>query len=105
MFSNVIALQAMEPIAALLYEGCIFPTSDIKKIVNFSTSFLQKKVQNGQSHLVEIYWDFFELLSAYDILMCDGLTAFRNTLQGCNFRNSNFAAVSVASMKVLKLVF
>ncbi|EJW74341.1 hypothetical protein WUBG_14751, partial [Wuchereria bancrofti] len=71
----------MEPIASLLYESGIFPTNDVKKIANFSISYLQKKMQSGQDHLAEIYCDFFELLSAYDILMCDGLTAFRNTLQ------------------------
>ncbi|KAK6100644.1 hypothetical protein QQG55_1505 [Brugia pahangi] len=75
-------LKTMEPIASLLYESGIFPTNDIKKIANFSINYLQRKMQIGQDHLTEIYCDFFELLSAYDILMCDGLTAFRNTLQG-----------------------
>ncbi|VBB28589.1 unnamed protein product [Acanthocheilonema viteae] len=75
-------LKVMEPIALLLCESGIFPTNDITKIVNFSTSYLQKTIQNGRDHLAEIYCDFFELLSAYDILMCDGLSAFRNTLQG-----------------------
>ncbi|KAM3724474.1 Histone acetyltransferase Tip60 [Dirofilaria immitis] len=74
-------LKAMEPIASLLYESGIFPINDIKKLANFSISYLRKKLQKEQGHLAEIYCDFFELLSAYDILMCDGLTAFRNTLQ------------------------
>ncbi|VIO90091.1 Uncharacterized protein BM_BM12172 [Brugia malayi] len=74
-------LKTMEPIASLLYESGIFPTNEIKKIANFSINYLQRKIQSAQDHLTDIYCDFFELLSAYDILMCDGLTAFRNTLQ------------------------
>uniref|UniRef100_A0A0R3S690 Helicase ATP-binding domain-containing protein n=1 Tax=Elaeophora elaphi TaxID=1147741 RepID=A0A0R3S690_9BILA len=86
-------LKAMEPLACLLYEGGIFPINDVKKIANFSISYLQKKIQNGQDHLAEIYCDFFELLSAYDILMCDGLTAFRNTLQTLSTLSTTIAAI------------
>lgn len=72
----------MEPISSLLYENGVFPVNDVKKIANFSTSFLKQKIQNGRDYVAEVYCDFFELLSAYDILICDGLTAFKNTLQG-----------------------
>ncbi|CAG9537461.1 unnamed protein product [Cercopithifilaria johnstoni] len=101
-------LKAMEPIASLLCESGIFPTNDIKKIVNFSTSYLKKKVQKGRGHLAEIYCDFFELLSAYDVLMCDGLTAFRNTLEGrkksivivlCRDRDPAFVNSLILSLK------
>uniref|UniRef100_A0A1I7V9J5 Bm539 n=1 Tax=Loa loa TaxID=7209 RepID=A0A1I7V9J5_LOALO len=90
-------LKVMEPIASLLCESGIFPTNDIKKIANFSTSYLQKKVQNGRSHLAEIYCDFFELLSAYDILMCDGLTAFRNTLQALSSQSTTIVEIIQSS--------
>ncbi|VDO39308.1 unnamed protein product [Onchocerca flexuosa] len=87
-------LKAMEPIASFLYENGIFPTNDMKKIMNFSTSYLQKRMQKGQDHLAEIYCDFFELLSAYDILMCDGLTAFRNNLQALSIQSLTIAEIT-----------
>uniref|UniRef100_A0A915PNT5 histone acetyltransferase n=1 Tax=Setaria digitata TaxID=48799 RepID=A0A915PNT5_9BILA len=77
-------LEAMQPIASMLCENGLFPTDDLKKLANFSTSYLQNRIQNGSSDLVEIYCDFFELLLAYNILMCDGLTAFGNSLQETN---------------------
>ncbi|KAL4001632.1 hypothetical protein ACH3XW_0055 [Acanthocheilonema viteae] len=90
-------LKVMEPIALLLCESGIFPTNDITKIVNFSTSYLQKTIQNGRDHLAEIYCDFFELLSAYDILMCDGLSAFRNTLQALSTMSTTIAEIIQSS--------
>ncbi|VDK78898.1 unnamed protein product [Onchocerca ochengi] len=90
-------LKAMEPIALLLYENGIFPTNDIKKIANFSASYLQKRIQKGQDHLAEIYCDFFELLSAYDILMCDGLTAFKNNLQALSIQSLTIAEIIQSS--------
>ncbi|VDM08923.1 unnamed protein product [Wuchereria bancrofti] len=98
-------LKTMEPIASLLYESGIFPTNDVKKIANFSISYLQKKMQSGQDHLAEIYCDFFELLSAYDILMCDGLTAFRNTLQTLCSKSTTIAEITQSNDILRKACF
>ncbi|VDN85364.1 unnamed protein product [Brugia pahangi] len=98
-------LKTMEPIASLLYESGIFPTNDIKKIANFSINYLQRKMQIGQDHLTEIYCDFFELLSAYDILMCDGLTAFRNTLQALCSKSRTIAEITQSNDILRKTCF
>lgn len=74
--------QVLEPLASLLHENGVFPVTDFKKLGNFSTDFLQKLLQTRECHLTEVYCDFFDVLSAYDILLCEGLTAFGNRLQG-----------------------
>ncbi|VDN01167.1 unnamed protein product [Thelazia callipaeda] len=95
-------LKALEPLALLLCEGGVIPSKDVKKIANFSISYLQSKVQQSKtSHLVEIYCDFFDLLSSYNILMCYGLTAFGNSLQALTSRSTVIADI-VQSNELLK---
>ncbi|VDN24320.1 unnamed protein product [Gongylonema pulchrum] len=91
----------MEPFISLLHESGVFPTTDLKKLSNFSASFLQKIVQNKASHLVETYSDFLDLLSAYNTLLCHGLTAFAYYLQALAARNTTISAL-IESSAILK---